>query len=405
MEPIKTGLILEPILPEDYQFGGETKLSGAIIEPSADWTPYLPTKEKQHNTPFDTQSCTSFATTSAIETLHKKLFGIEPNYSDRFLSKIAETTPQGNTPKKVAEAWRKNGIVPESEWPFSEAIKSFADYFADIPARLFQMANIWLTQYTLGYEYVNASPANIKEALKRGTVCASFYAWVKDDNGVYYKPQNAVDTHWAQIAGFYPNGNYKVYDSYEPFIKEVRKDTYPAIAIRYSLTKRAQTPTLWEKFLQLLTLITTPAKPEVPPTVPPTNSPAPARKRLYDLAKAHLGRDISKTQDERGCAESLSYLLGKLHPDFPSILSTVELNRRLSADKRFKGTLDAKPGTIIMSPTQGAMIGHCGIFGENMEIMSNSSATSKWSENFTLATWIAKYRTTKHLKIYYYEPL
>lgn len=409
MESIRTGLILEPILPEDYQFGGETKLSGEIINETGDWTPYLPTKEQQSYSAFDSQSCTSFGTTNAIETLHKKLFGIEPNYSDRFLSKISGTSTSGNTPKRVADAWRKQGIVPETDWPFKSTTTTWADFFADIPITILSMAKAWLSLYAVGYEYVNPGYANIKEALKRSPIGASFYAWVKDENGVYYKPENALDTHWALIIGTYPNGNYKIFDSYEPYIKEVRKDTYPAIAMRYSLTKVTLTPTAWDKFIQFLkTLFTPPAQPTVPLTIPPAQPVEPATERLAKLAERWIGQDVTpqdEVPDEVACVESLVRVAQPLYPELKGLTYTPILHSVLKMNKRFKATLTPKRGVIVVSPTKGDNKGHCGIFLSDQKICSNQSATGKWLQNYDWSSWIAFYKDKKKLHTYLYEPL
>lgn len=82
----------------------------------------------------------------------------------------------------------------------------------------------------------------------------------------------------------------------------------------------------------------------------------------------------------------------------------------------FGGTFqeaDVEAGGIIISPTepkpsgQGRNIGHVGLLGprtgdESRLIYSNSSGAAKWKQNFTLGSWIKRYREKKGLKIRFY---
>ena len=64
-------------------------------------------------------------------------------------------------------------------------------------------------------------------------------------------------------------------------------------------------------------------------------------------------------------------------------------------------------GGIIISPTEGSNIGHVGLLGPHTGnghrlIYSNSSSAAMWKQNFTLASWIARYRDRKGLKVRFY---
>jgi hypothetical protein len=64
-------------------------------------------------------------------------------------------------------------------------------------------------------------------------------------------------------------------------------------------------------------------------------------------------------------------------------------------------------GGIIISPTTNGVIGHVGLLGPHTGgtdrlIYSNSSSAALWKQNYTLATWIQRYKTTKHLKVNFY---
>lgn len=134
---------------------------------------------------------------------------------------------------------------------------------------------------------------------------------------------------------------------------------------------------------------------------------APVTKTLADYAEDFIGIDASPRDvapDELGCAESVSEIIQEMFPDFEMQTATWILKSQLDKDKRFERVTTAKRGDIIMSPTIGGQfIGHTGIFSEPEEIMSNSSYTGTWENNFTLNEWVARYRTLGGLKIYYYR--
>lgn len=68
-------------------------------------------------------------------------------------------------------------------------------------------------------------------------------------------------------------------------------------------------------------------------------------------------------------------------------------------------------GAIIISPTEGSgsnrNIGHVGLLGPggngtNRLIYSNASGAAEWRQNFTLGTWIERYRERKGLKVRFF---
>lgn len=131
-------------------------------------------------------------------------------------------------------------------------------------------------------------------------------------------------------------------------------------------------------------------------------------EELYQIARAYVGHDASwrnVAPKELACAESVSSTIQHLYEDFPTEVSTIRLNKLLEGDGRFEYTTDWKPGTIIISPTDGQSIGHTGIFGKDNAIMSNTSITGIWEKNYTLDSWIRRYRSKLGLKILFYTPV
>src|SRR3990167_10083955 len=118
------GLKLDVFKPDDYVFGA-SPVPYEEINPSGDWSDYLPTRERQNLHNIETYACVTFTTLNAIEILIRKQYGLERNYSDRFLAMVSGTKEGGNTPNTVAEFLRKVGVVGEEVWPFSPDINTF----------------------------------------------------------------------------------------------------------------------------------------------------------------------------------------------------------------------------------------------------------------------------------------
>lgn len=135
------------------------------------------------------------------------------------------------------------------------------------------------------------------------------------------------------------------------------------------------------------------------------------REILLEASRQFVGEDASPddmVDDALGCAESVSQVIRCLYPDFPIIPGTYSLNQHLARDNRFMGTLNLDPGNIIVSPTgtgNGTIRGHTGIIGENGRIYSNNSFTGIWELNYTIESWVRRYRTMGALKLYVYTPV
>lgn len=249
------GLIIEPIAPEDYILGSDNslgvKFGGQVLQPNGNWKDYLPDTEKQAPG-YETSACVSFNTINALEILANRQFKDGNNLSDRYVAKLSGTDPlRGNSPQKVADFIYRNWSVLEKDWSTKDA-SSTQEFYADIPSRLEAIALALRTEYTFGYEWVTASKASIREALKYSPVCFSVPAWYKDDNGKYYRPQNTADGHWTVCYGINDEGEYLIYDTYEPHRKVMRSDFIPSLAMRYHLAKRTEGPVSFKKFILLI---------------------------------------------------------------------------------------------------------------------------------------------------------
>lgn len=118
-------------------------------------------------------------------------------------------------------------------------------------------------------------------------------------------------------------------------------------------------------------------------------------EKIYNLAKASLGKDIAATQNELGCAESISYLLNKANvANFPKAgyLGTSDFYNWL---KKFAMPVDTPiRGDIIISPTgtstKGAQHGHIGIVAL-YGVLSNNSMNGLFMEYYTIDSWRTYY--------------
>lgn len=140
-----------------------------------------------------------------------------------------------------------------------------------------------------------------------------------------------------------------------------------------------------------------------------------SRFKLYGYALQFLGSDASpkdEAPDEVGCADTASYIIiGALGPVIKHTLSTQDLYQQLSKSKSFVKVTTFSPGCIVISPTAigkqpGKLTnGHVGIVGENNEILSNSSANGLLTQNYTVDSWVARYRDLGKYPIYVFKPI
>lgn len=145
------------------------------------------------------------------------------------------------------------------------------------------------------------------------------------------------------------------------------------------------------------------------PTGPGGNPPKPTddiSAKVFAAAKAFLGHDTSNVPGtEHGnlaCAwavnEVVRLALGKpISGGNHNGLGTGELfNVLQKRHMKLNSASEAKPGTIIISPTPpGGPHGHVGIVGDNSaddtHIFSNSSGSKKFAQKFTLKSWRVHY--------------
>lgn len=121
-----------------------------------------------------------------------------------------------------------------------------------------------------------------------------------------------------------------------------------------------------------------------------------ASKKLYETAKAWLGKDVTpldNVPDDLACVEVLNVLAVKSWGEpAGGGNSTYLLYYALKDHKKFAEVVDPLPGDIILSPTgfggkNGITNGHAGVVMDNNKIASNSSFTGLLTESYDLWSW------------------
>lgn len=251
---MKYGLHIDAIKEEDFIFG-DGKLNDQAVNPSADWAGWLPEPETQVNgTGFESYACVSFATTNVVETLERFEYGATQNFSDRFLATASGTAARkGNSLQEVSETLRKKGCVEEKDLPFDHTITTFEKFYAPIPQRLFPLAIGTFAEYAYGHSYVPSDYEALMEALKYSPLTFTVYAWAKNEDGIYYRPQGMTDNHCVMCYGYVRNNYWLVFDSYSndgTVLKKIRWDSLPMQAKRHTLNRQVVSESLFSKFIK-----------------------------------------------------------------------------------------------------------------------------------------------------------
>lgn len=153
---------------------------------------------------------------------------------------------------------------------------------------------------------------------------------------------------------------------------------------------------------------------EMHPLPAPEPTPSPAsilpRTQLHIEALKWIGKDASpldSVPDELACVDSLTRIISHVRP-FPIYDGTYELLQYLKMSPHWRSTLNPDAGNVIVSATgtgNNLIRGHCGILNGDGRIMSNTSKTGKWELNYTIQSWVKRFRQQGGMAIYYFEPL
>lgn len=202
----------------DWLVGGLRGDLPPVLLKSPDWTGFLPEGERQSRNGVETMSCVSHSFLNVLET-HSVVANLGLfDFSDRALAKASETSENGNYMWKVWDTARKLGLCAEPTWTWNAQIKTWADFYRELPqAALNEMAK-FVVSFDIGLAWVDETDDNeMNEALHRTPLwCAN-------------------KTHAFAVIGEGSKSNYKVFDSYAgndgDFIGEMPKSSICAAAM------------------------------------------------------------------------------------------------------------------------------------------------------------------------------
>lgn len=244
------GLISSVIEAEHFVFGNNC-LGDQPINPTGQWDEWLPTPEIQNVNDVEPDACVTFATLNCVESLLRKEFSINPNYSDRYLAWSSGTQYRsGNDPQTVCETLRTSGCVPEAIWPIDGSVRDFASFYTHPPNNFRSLALNFIDEYDYGHEWVPAIPQNIIKALTYSPLSAAVYAWERGLGGLYISPKGFVKEHDIMISGYEEGKYWKIFDSYDPEEKRLVWDFDFGLIKRHTLHRQIVNETAWSNFLK-----------------------------------------------------------------------------------------------------------------------------------------------------------
>jgi hypothetical protein len=211
--------------PQQWLFGSGN-IQATPIRSDRQWIDWLPEFEDQLRNGFDPLSCASYGSLNLIEIYLRAVFGVERNYSDRWLAYRTDTEEKhGNDPHLVLEFLRTAGDVPEQQWPLTPEIDSFEKYYAMPPYMLEPLALQLIKEWDLTHETVRqGSYAALQDAmwdaLQYSPLGVSTGLNAQDDKGYWYKDSNEPDWHWCCIVGGAYGDHFLIFDSANGALKK-----------------------------------------------------------------------------------------------------------------------------------------------------------------------------------------
>ena len=220
-----------------------------IINQSGNWKPFLVPDEFQNKNGFDPFACVTFTILNAIEKLAKCQYNEDWNLSERFTYIVSESIPtEGNSPREVAKAIRKFGVLAEKDLSYDELIDTLEKFNSPKPMdkKLLKEALKFLDDYIFRFDFLPLKGVNdikgdnevFRDALKRSPIGIAVYAWA-ERNGKYFRPIPSPETHFTLLVNM--DGEEKeVFDSYAPGLKRLDKDFYIGTAMRFYLRRKTE---------------------------------------------------------------------------------------------------------------------------------------------------------------------
>lgn len=233
------GFVAPTIEKSHAILGGAISLPKEIIQADRQWDAYLPDYEPQSGNGWDTDGCSIWGTFNAEEFLEKKKRGGDPNHSERHVYIGTHTRPPGNDPHVIAEWISANGLVDQSDLPFTATFEEFIQP-DPLPTAITSKATLWHNQNDFRNEWVfngDVPPEDKKtammEALQYSPLGVSVTAWIEGPDGIYVS-NGIPNCHWCVCYGFTDKG-WKIFDSYDHSQKIYSFDADISFSKRYYL--------------------------------------------------------------------------------------------------------------------------------------------------------------------------
>lgn len=236
-----------PVIEAENYFSGV--LPKEIKNPSGDWRKFTPQFEPQFGAGFDTLDCTIFGLENQAQIYIKAVFGIDVNYSERFVSNgMNRDNSVGQDPHLPLEWVRKSGLIKQELLPM---VFTLAEYQTPrpLPQNLIDEGKKW--EFELKHEYIFANSPNkenrlalLREYLQYSPLGVSVTAW-SEQNGLYVD-NGLPNGHWCVLVHIDLDGIMYVYDSYDlivngistALIKKLHPDHHIEVAKRIYITRK-----------------------------------------------------------------------------------------------------------------------------------------------------------------------
>ena len=206
------------------------------LQPNGQWESYLPRDEYQRYAWGDTMACVTYSFYNTVETLLKRKYNEQWDFSDRFTAKMSGTTKKGNWMYKVADSFVEDGFLSFLLWRNSG--NNWDEYYSDIPQKKKDLAIDNGNTFELSYEWVEPTNSeNIKEALRQSPLWIAIHAYGPKKNGVYQRAEGSIN-HCVEMFGYDEAGNWLIKDHY--LGNEIRKlapDYLIGFAAKIDITK------------------------------------------------------------------------------------------------------------------------------------------------------------------------
>lgn len=214
------------------------------------WDAFKPQYEPQKEG-YETFGCPIWARQNGEEFMHKRVFGIEPNFSECFNLWLLGYPRKGCDPDEADDSVEEHGLIPAEDLPMPETREGFTNH-EPISGSLLakgqhynylndsRSAHVWTFQPSL-----EKRQALMKLYLKTSVLVVSMTPNIERD-GIYYD-DGKPNAHRGVIYGWTDRG-WKFFDSYNHAEKILSFDHNIVHCKRLYLARRIHKPKWWHFF-------------------------------------------------------------------------------------------------------------------------------------------------------------